>query len=136
MSFFNKYFWQVVAHHYAGFSGRATRKEFWSYYLILVITNVILALFWFLSLFIGWVVVLATVSILAFIIDIILLIPTLAIMARRLHDIGWSGLWLLLFIVPIATFVLLTSIFLEPMPPDSMTSHAAGFLGAIVVTFL
>jgi uncharacterized membrane protein YhaH (DUF805 family) len=40
-------------------------------------------------------------------IGISLMIPTYAIMVRRLHDIGWSGWWLLLAIILIAALLVL-----------------------------
>lgn len=81
---------------YATFSGRARRKELWSFYLfqsIAVITMFILVVnfssgsskfldFGLLIIIIG------------------LLIPGIAVFVRRLHDIGKSGWWYLILFIP------------------------------------
>lgn len=57
---------------YAKFRGRATRMEFWSFMLIAQIAVFIMPLA-----------------------ELILLLPALAVTVRRLHDVGWSGKWVL-----------------------------------------
>ena len=65
---------------YATFSGRATRSEFWWFYLFTFLIN--------------WVAGLAAGTM-------------ISAGARRLHDIGRSGWWQLLFITIIGIFVLI-----------------------------
>ncbi|MEU0407388.1 DUF805 domain-containing protein [Streptomyces griseorubiginosus] len=81
-----------VLKKYAVFSGRARRKEYWMFALFATIIYVV-----FLVLSIvtkqSWIVFL---PILAF------LLPGLAVTARRLHDTGRSGWWILFQLVPIA----------------------------------
>ena len=77
---------------YANFSGRAARPEFW----------------WF-ALF-GWVVsaLLASVSAnLSGIFSLAILIPNLAVGARRLHDTDRSGWWQLIGLTGIGLIVLI-----------------------------
>ena len=77
---------------YADFNGRARRSEFWFWYLFTVIVN----------LFTSWIPF-------ASLITLALLIPTLAASVRRLHDIGRSGWWLLLSVIPsIICFIILS----------------------------
>ncbi len=97
---------------YATFDGRATRSEFWWFYLFIVIVNVvgyipfiILSLLGSMDNAIGTLFgVLAILWIIVWIIIwIALLIPNLAVGSRRLHDTGRSGwlqLLLLLAIIP------------------------------------
>lgn len=94
--------------HYADFSGRAQRSQFWWWYLFLVIVSAVLNL---IDSLIGWGIGKTTyeftmndqvtqitspgVGILALIWGLAVLIPTLAVMARRLHDTDRSGWWIL-----------------------------------------
>lgn len=83
---------------YAGFSGRAPRSEYWYfilfYVLVLIVATVIDAVV------IGYPLVQGIAS-------IAMLLPTLAVGARRLHDLDRTGWWLLLAFVPIANILLL-----------------------------
>ena len=69
---------------YAHFGGRATRAEFWWWVLFIVLGS---AVFAGIDSLIGWDSPLATLFTLA------TLLPTLAVTARRLHDIGKTGWW-------------------------------------------
>ena len=76
---------------YATFAGRATRPEFWWFFLF----QILLALAgMFISETVGNLVSLA------------LLLPGLAVGSRRLHDIGKSGWWQLITITGIGFFLL------------------------------
>ncbi len=69
---------------YVDFSGRATRAEFWWWILFTVLGG---AVFWGIDTLIGWGSYLETLFSLA------TLLPSLAVTARRLHDIDKSGWW-------------------------------------------
>ena len=85
---------KVVKEHYADFSGRARRKEFWMFMLINFIITFILSLFDnMLGLTFG---TLQENGILSTIYSVLVFIPILALYVRRLHDYGKSGWWLLL----------------------------------------
>ncbi len=77
---------------YATFSGRASRSEFWWFFLFQVL-------------------VMAATSMLGDVINDIaslaLLLPALAVGTRRLHDIGRTGWWQLLLLTGIGFLVLL-----------------------------
>lgn len=72
---------------FATFSGRATRKEYWTFVLLNVAIYVVLLI---LASQIGFFGILAIIFLVAWI------LPTLAVGARRLHDVNHSGWWLLL----------------------------------------
>lgn len=86
--------------NYAGFSGRARRSEFWFFVLFSMIVNIVLALL-DAALFGDADAVLSLVGSLA------LLLPSLAVGARRLHDVGRSGWWMLIVLVPLVGVIIL-----------------------------
>jgi len=94
---------------YAKFSGRAQRKEFWMYTLFYIIFGTIL---WHIdgthSVNIGD----YKYGILFLFYNIVLLLPTLAVSVRRLHDVDESGWMLLLFVIPLIGFLWLLVLFL------------------------
>ena len=83
---------QTVLGNYANFNGRARRSEYWWYILFV---DVFLAALIFASLL---------VSELLFVIIVIfalaVLLPSLAVTARRLHDTNRSGWWILVNLIP------------------------------------
>jgi uncharacterized membrane protein YhaH (DUF805 family) len=83
---------------FATFDGRATRSEFWWFYLFTVLLG------WGASV-VGAVVVDGG-AFLGNLISLIFLIPTLAAGSRRLHDTGRRGWWQLLVITLIGILLL------------------------------
>ncbi len=79
-------FKNVVTGHYADFNGRANRAEFWQYVLVYVVIAVIFDIL--------------HIRILQGLYALAMLLPTLGISVRRLHDVGKSGWLVLLPIVP------------------------------------
>ncbi|UZE95479.1 DUF805 domain-containing protein [Alkalimarinus alittae] len=82
---------------YADFSGRARRKEYWMYFLFYMIFYIGLAI-------IDGVV---GTMLLAFIFSLVMLIPSISIATRRLHDTGRSGWWQLIALIPIVGAIVL-----------------------------
>jgi uncharacterized membrane protein YhaH (DUF805 family) len=103
--------WYLQAlRHYADFSGRARRKEFWIFILINILIYLVLytptlaaesgedripGALLMVSALVLCVFILAT------------LLPSWAVCVRRLHDIDRSGLWLLIGFIPIIGNVIL-----------------------------
>jgi uncharacterized membrane protein YhaH (DUF805 family) len=104
-----------VLKKYAVFSGRARRKEYWFFILWYVIISIGLAIIDSVAgLHIGKAGVLQTLYALA------LLIPSLAVAVRRLHDIGRTGWWLLIGLIPlIGVIVLLVFMFTDSQPGEN-----------------
>ena len=94
---------------YAVFSGRARRKEYWLFMLLYFIAMVVAGLFD--DLVVGERVAFdSTMGVFSWIVFLGLLIPSIAVSVRRLHDKNLRGWWLLLFLIPligtIALFIL------------------------------
>ncbi|MEG0130287.1 MAG: DUF805 domain-containing protein [Acinetobacter sp.] len=73
--------------NYANFSGRARRKEYWFFVLGSIILGFLLGI-------IGG--ILRIGDSLGLLLNLALLVPSLAVAARRLHDTGRSGWWQLI----------------------------------------
>jgi uncharacterized membrane protein YhaH (DUF805 family) len=88
-------------HNYVNFSGRAARLEYWYWTLFSILMAIGSALIdW--ALFPDW-----GVSPVNTVVELALLLPGLAVSVRRLHDLDFSGWWLLLVFTGIGAFVLL-----------------------------
>ena len=98
MNALNTYFIDVIKNHYFDFNGRATRKQFWMYVLFFIIFWVLLGI---VSAFLGE----KAGTVLTGIVSLALLLPNLGIAVRRLHDIGRSGWWILIGIIPVINFI-------------------------------
>ena len=88
---------KVCFSKYATFSGRARRSEFWWFYLLGVILNMVFSRLLALAATADAIFYISCAIILC-VIGLILFIPMLAAWVRRLHDVGKSGhlLWLIL----------------------------------------
>ncbi|MGF1685432.1 DUF805 domain-containing protein [Photobacterium japonica] len=53
-----------------------------------------------------------------FIYSLLVLLPSLAVATRRLHDTGRTGWWLLIGLIPIIGFFVLIYFFVQPTQPD------------------
>ena len=90
---------------YADFSGRARRKEYWIFSLI----NYIIIFF----LYILQIVMIESTlwlifPIIFFLYAVAVFLPGLEVNIRRLHDIGKSGWWYLIYLIPIIGAIWLT----------------------------
>lgn len=83
--------------HYADFSGRASRAEYWLFALVFAIMyGVVYALDY--GVFgVGQ----SGIGVVSSIVYLIHFVPGLAVLIRRLHDVDRSGWWLLISFVPL-----------------------------------
>lgn len=88
----------TVLKKYATFTGRATRSEYWYFVLFSAIISLVLVL---LDKMTGTYDVQSGMGILSGVYSLAVLIPSVAVSVRRLHDIGRSGWWLLLAFIPL-----------------------------------
>lgn len=89
--------------NYANFSGRARRSEYWWFYLFNIIVNVVASV-------VDSAIGIPIVSIVAF---LGLIIPGIAVSVRRMHDVGRSGWWLLILLVPLVGIILVIYWFVQ-----------------------
>ncbi len=85
-----------VLKQYVDFSGRARRKEYWMFILFNIIFSSI-------AMLIDYVLGLNVMGSgpIAMIYSLAILIPSIAVVVRRLHDINKSGAWILIVFIPI-----------------------------------
>ena len=96
--------------NYADFSGRARRSEYWYFVLFNFLVSFALG-------FIGGLLGDNVSTVLSGIWSLVVLIPSLAVAWRRLHDIGRSGAYFLLILIPLVGAILLIVWFCQPGQP-------------------
>ena len=112
---------------YAVFTGRAPRSEFWWFWVFTILVEVaavVLGGMLFTGSFTehgmgtmhGWYMV-GYSNWLAGLVHLLLFLPSLAVAVRRLHDVGRSGWWLLIVLVPFFGFLLLLFWWVQPSEP-------------------
>ena len=102
-----EYYTDVVIKKFFCFEGRARRKEFWMFILCNAIVAAILGA---LDSVIG-VKIANSIGILVLIYDLAILLPSLGVCVRRLHDIGKSGWWVLISLIPLVGAIWLIVLF-------------------------
>ena len=94
-----------VLKKYAVFRGRARRKEYWYFVLFNTIIITVLGL---ISILIGTGDSAGIFTVLSWLYSLAVLLPSLGVSIRRLHDTGRSGWWLFIGLIPlIGTIILL-----------------------------
>jgi len=99
--------YQAVLTQYFDFEGRSSRREFWMF----VLFNFLI------SFAVGFVAGLARFPLLASFYPLLVLIPSLAVAVRRLHDLGKSGWWLLIALIPFVGAILLLVLYASKGQP-------------------
>lgn len=99
---FNTYFVEVIKTQYTNFSGRATRKQYWMFVLYNVIISLILGIIDGI-IFKG--------QVLSAIWSLAVLLPSIALGVRRLHDLGKPGWWFFMILIPIVGPIALIVLF-------------------------
>ncbi len=101
--------WYVVPFKKVGdFSGRAQRSEYWYFFLFNLLISTGLTL---IDLALGTLDPSVGVGLFSGIFSLIILIPSISVGVRRLHDIDFSGWWMLLALVPLVGAIILLTFF-------------------------
>ena len=103
-----------VLKQYAVFSGRAQRKEYWMFVLFNILISIALAVVDGMT---GTLDEQTGYGLLSGIYSLAVLIPSIAVAVRRLHDTGRSAWWLLIVLLPlVGAIVLLVFMVLDSEP--------------------
>ena len=97
---------------YVDFSGRARRSEYWWWVLVYSVVGGVLS---GLANSTGS----TAIAVISVIVFLACLLPNLAVSARRLHDIGRSGWWLLLELTCVGAIVILIWACMDSQPGDN-----------------
>ena len=101
---------------YAVFSGRSRRKEYWYFVLFVIISTVLNII----DGLIGAYDRTATgVGLLSSIFSLAILIPSIAVTVRRLHDTDRSGWWVLISLVPFIGWIVLLVFTVQESTPGT-----------------
>lgn len=112
---FNQYFVNVIKNQYTDFNGRATRSQYWYFVLCYIIISIPFSI----------VDAIFKTQILTLILALALVVPSVAIGIRRLHDINKSGWWYLIALIPIAGPIALLVMFCLPTQPAMNNNNSA-----------
>ncbi|OGK05258.1 MAG: hypothetical protein A2W80_07015 [Candidatus Riflebacteria bacterium GWC2_50_8] len=77
---------------FAAFEGRASRREYWTFVLINIAISIAISIM---------AKVVGIISIFGILFSLAVLIPSIAVGIRRLHDSGKSGWFLLIALIPV-----------------------------------
>jgi uncharacterized membrane protein YhaH (DUF805 family) len=92
------------------FSGRSRRKEFWTFVLVNFGITIILN---------GLESVIGLFGIVATLFGLAILIPSIAVGVRRLHDTGRTGWWLLIGFFPLIGLIVLIYFYVQDSEPGA-----------------
>lgn len=94
---------------YAGFSGRASRSEYWWWTLFVILVTIGAAI---------------VSDVLSALVSLGTLLPFLAVAARRLHDMGRSGWWQLVGFIPLLGWIVM--IYWTVQPSEGPNAYGNG----------
>ena len=86
-----EWYLKVVRDNYANFNGRASRQEYWMFILFNFIFTIV----------VGFIDGFLSLGFLSLLYLLAILIPGLAVLVRRLHDVNKSGWWFFIIFIPI-----------------------------------
>ncbi|MBD5345524.1 MAG: DUF805 domain-containing protein [Bacteroides sp.] len=102
---------RALTRNYCNFNGRASRSEYWWFTLFTIILEVIISLVFGTHQ--------TTLGIVGGLAGLALLLPGLGLCVRRLHDIGKSGWWILISLIPTVGAIILIIWFCKDSDPVS-----------------
>ncbi|MCH1533586.1 MAG: DUF805 domain-containing protein, partial [Schleiferiaceae bacterium] len=105
-----------VLRQYVDFKGRARRAEYWNFVLISFLISIALSL---IDVFAFGINPMAGESgLLSNLYSLAIILPSLGVTVRRLHDVGKSGWFILIALIPIIGLIWLLILFFTDSKPD------------------
>jgi len=102
-----------VLQKYTVFDGRARRREYWLFFLVNFIIAVAAGIIGAILRIPGLMNIVVGIYFLA------ILLPSIGVCVRRLHDTGRSGWWILIGLIPLVGLVLLFFMVLDSTPGEN-----------------
>lgn len=114
-----------VLTNYAGFTGRASRSEFWWFIIFTMMVSAALSIIQNMAMAAsasanGVITIGLTFAAISSLVSLALLLPSLAVGVRRLRDTGRSGWLLLLALIPLVGIIILIVFWAQKSLPDSV----------------
>ena len=106
--------YMIVLSKYVEFSGRARRKEFWFFLLMNMLVS------FFIGFVVGFMAVVLKEPAIIFsghIYSLVIFLPSISVLVRRLHDTGRSGWWYWIALVPLVGAIILIIFLAEDSDP-------------------
>ncbi len=101
---------------YADFQGRSRRAEYWWFALAslcwVIVEEIALGILRHLPI-LG-----LLASLAALVVSLILIVPSLAVSFRRLHDTNRSAWWILIYLIPVVGFIILIVFWASAPKPE------------------
>ncbi len=104
-----------VLKKYAVFNGRARRKEYWYFALLSILITIVLVIIDSVT---GTFNDEAGLGLLSGLYSLAVLIPSISVGVRRLHDTNRCGWWLLISLIPIIGTIMLIVLFASDSKPE------------------
>ncbi|WP_405429614.1 DUF805 domain-containing protein [Micromonospora sp. NBC_00617] len=105
-----------VFSQYVGFTGRARRSEYWWFALFSILVGIVTAI---LDNALGLTFEGGSTGFIGLVAYLVLLLPSLAVAVRRLHDTDRTGWWLLIGLVPLVGAIVLLVFFVSDSKPGA-----------------
>lgn len=107
---------QSCFRQYVGFSGRARRSEYWWFFLFTILVSMVASV---LDSIFGTMSDTTNVGVIGTIASLALLLPSIAVAIRRLHDTSRSGWWILIGLIPIVGWIILIVFYCQDSHGDN-----------------
>ena len=109
--------WYIhVLKNYAVFKGRAQRQEYWYFFLFNIIISIALSM---LDSALGNPGAGEGAGMIGTVYSLAILIPSIAVGVRRLHDTGRTGWWMLIGLIPLVGVLVLLYFFVQDSQPEA-----------------
>ncbi len=94
---------------YADFTGRASKTEYWMFILFYTVIYIVLIAIDYAT----------GMGVLSLIFSLALLLPSISVATRRLHDIDRSGWWQLIVLIPLIGIIVILVFMAQDSDPEA-----------------